>query len=134
MCDNLGSVSRPRVTLSVPPWTGDLDLWGRDVGGDGWALVTWTVYVAPPDGAGIQPVGCAAWVPGRYVEQPLEPVAYLEVRRTLLGAEPAEWPAPIDRPSAHWRGYYLGVLDGAEPQLPADAGTPWGHSQGSAYG
>lgn len=58
----------------------------------------------------------------------------LEVRRTLLGAEPAEWPAPIDRPSAHWRGYYLGVLDGAEPQLPADAGTPWGHSQGSAYG
>jgi hypothetical protein len=73
-------------------------------------------------------------VPGRYVEQPLEPVEYLEVRRMLLGAEPAEWPAPIDRPGAHWRGYHLGVLDGAEPQLPPEAGAPWGQSQGSAYG
>jgi hypothetical protein len=39
-----------------------------------------------------------------------------------LGAEPAKWPAPVDRHGAQWRGYYLGLLDGDEPQLPAEAG------------
>ena len=126
-------MSRPRVSLTVPPWTAELDVWGRDAGGEWWALVTWTVYVAPPDGAGIRPVGCSAWVPGRCVAQPQEPVEYLEVRRMRLGAEPAEWPAPVDRAGAHWRGYYLGVLDGREPQLPPEAGTQWGDRQGSAY-
>lgn len=28
-------MGRPRVELGIPPWLGDLDLWGRDVGGDG---------------------------------------------------------------------------------------------------
>jgi len=35
---------------------------------------------------------------------------------------------------AHWRGYHLGVLDGAEPQPPAEAGRAWGTEQGGAYG
>jgi hypothetical protein len=109
------------VKLTVPPWTGELDLWGRDLGGEWWALVVWGVQTAPPDGGHPVPVSCAAWVLGREVEQPLQPVDYLEVRRMKLGGEPAEWPAPVDRPGAHWRGYYLGVLDGSEPQLPADA-------------
>ena len=64
------------------------------------------------------PTGCAAWVPGLQAEQPLQPVDYLQVTRMQLPAEPAEWPTPVDRPGAHWRGYYLGLLDGAEPQLP----------------
>jgi hypothetical protein len=29
-------MARPRVSLTVPPWTGELDLWGRDVGGEWW--------------------------------------------------------------------------------------------------
>jgi hypothetical protein len=73
-------------------------------------------------------------VPGAQVEQPLQPVDYLQVRRMQLPAESAERPAPVDRPGAHWRGYYLGVLrDGGEPQLPADAGMAWGHERGGAY-
>jgi hypothetical protein len=127
-------MARPRVTLSIPPWLADLDYWGRDAGGEWWALIIWSMQVTPVGGSGTGPVGCAAWVPGRCVEQPLQPVEYLEVRRMQLGAEPAEWPGPVDRPGAHWRGYYLGLLDGSEPQLPAEAGNAWGTTQGSAYG
>ena len=127
-------MSRPRVRLGIPPHVADLDVWGRDVGGEWWALVVWSVQVTPTDGGHPVPVGCAAWVPGLQVEQPLQPVAYLEVRRMRLGAEPAEWPAPVDRPGAHWRGCYLGILDGREPQLPPEAGVAWGTWQGSAYG
>jgi hypothetical protein len=127
-------MSRPRVKLGIPPWSADLDLWGRDVGGEWWALIVWTAQVTPLDGSGPGPVGCAAWVTGRHVDLPRPPVDYLEVRRMQLAAEPAEWPAPIDRAGAHWSGYYLGQLDGGEPQLPADAGTVWGqHEQGSLY-
>ncbi len=122
------------MSLTIPPWTADLDYWGRDVGGEWWALVVWTVQVSRDDGSGAVHVGCAAWVLGRCVEQPLQPVDYLAVRRMQLGTEPAEWPAPVDRPGAHWHGYYLGVLDGGEPQLPAEAGRPWEHEQGGAYG
>jgi hypothetical protein len=103
------------VRLGIPPYLADLELWGRDVGGEWWALVVWSVQVTPPDGTHAVPTGCAAWVPGLQVEQPLQPVDYLQVRRMQLPAEPADWPAPVDRPGAHWRGYYLGILDGAEP-------------------
>ncbi|HEY3089761.1 MAG TPA: hypothetical protein VGJ59_17055 [Jatrophihabitantaceae bacterium] len=127
-------MSRPRVRLGIPPHLADLELWGRDVGGEWWALIAWSTQATPPDGSHPVPVWCAGWVLGRCVEQPLQPVEYLEVRRMQLGAEPAEWPAPVDRPGAHWRGYYLGVLDGREPRLPADPGRPWGHEQGGAYG
>jgi hypothetical protein len=121
------------VPLSVPPWTAELDLWGRDVGGEWWGLIVWWVQATGANGRP-GPVSCAAWVLGLHVEQPMAAVQYLEVRRMQLGAEPAEWPAPVDRPGGRWRGYYLGVLDGSEPQLPAEAGTAWGKSQGSAYG
>jgi hypothetical protein len=96
-------------------------------------LVVWSAQVTPPDGTHPVPVGCAAWVPGVHGEEPLQPVDYLEVRRMQLPAEPAEWPAPVDRPGAHFRGY-LGILDGAEPQLPAEAARAWGTDQGGAYG
>jgi hypothetical protein len=122
------------VRLGIPPELADLELWGRDAGGEWWALVVWSVQVTPPDGTHPVPTGCAAWVPGVEVEQPLRAVEYLHVRRMQLPAEPAEWPAPVDRPGAHWRGYYLGLLDGAEPQLPAEAGRAWGTQQGGAYG
>jgi hypothetical protein len=80
-------------------------------------------------------VWCAAWVFGQCVEQPQRPVEYLQVRRIQLGAEQARWPAPVDQPGTHWRGYYLGILnDGEEPQLPAEADTTRGHEQGGAYG
>jgi hypothetical protein len=97
-------VSRPRVRLGIPQHLAALDLWGRDVGGEWWALVVWNVQTTPPGGGHPVPVWCPACVLGRCVEQPLQPVEYLEVRRMQLGAEPAEWPAPVDRPGAHWRG------------------------------
>jgi len=107
---------------------------GRDVGDDWWALIVWNVQATSPEGVP-GPVWCAAWVFGQCVEEPLRPVEYLQVRRMRLPAESAEWPAPVDRPGARWRGYYLGVLrDGEEPQLPAGAGRAWGHEQGGAYG
>jgi hypothetical protein len=127
-------MSRPRVSLTVPPWTASLDYWGRDAGREWWALVVWDVLATPIGGGHPHAVWCSGWVLGRCVQQPLQAVEYLDVRRMQLGAEPAEWPAPVDRPGAHWRGYYLGVLDGGEPQLPAEAGRPWGHEQGGAYG
>src|SRR5215475_9291406 len=76
-------MSRPRVRLGIPPHLADLELWGRDVGGDWWALVVWSMQVTPPDGTHPVPTGCAAWVPGLQVEQPLQPVEYLQVRRRL---------------------------------------------------
>jgi len=128
-----GGMSRPRVSLTVPPWTAEVDYWGCDVGGEWWALVVWNVQATSPNGVP-GPVWLAGWVFGRCVEQPMQPVEYLQVRRMQLPAEAAEWPAPVDRPGAHWRGYYLGILDGAEPQLPAEAGRAWGTEQGGAYG
>jgi hypothetical protein len=94
-------MSRPRVRLSTPPHLADLELWGRDVAGEWWALVVWSVQVTPPDGTHPVPTGRAAWVSGAQVEQPLQAVQCLHVRRMLLPAEPAEWPAPVDRPGAH---------------------------------
>src|SRR6516162_1081070 len=60
-------MSRPRVRLGIPPHLADLELWGRDVGGEWWALVVWSVQVTPPDGTHPVPTGCAAWVPGAQV-------------------------------------------------------------------
>jgi hypothetical protein len=86
----------------VPPWTGDLDVWGRDVDGEWCALIVWWVVQATSLDTGRPgPVSCAAWVLGRCVEQPQQPVEYLEVRRMRLGAEPAWWPAPVDRHTPH---------------------------------
>jgi hypothetical protein len=127
-------MSRPRVRLGIPPYLADLELWGRDIGDEWWALIIWNVQATSPEGEP-GPVWLAAWVFGQCVEEPLRPVEYLQVRRMRLGAESAEWPAPVDRPGAHWRGYYLGVLhDGEEPQLPPKAGRAWGKEQGGAYG
>jgi hypothetical protein len=85
-------MGRPRVRLGIPPHLADLELWGRDVGGEWWALVVWSVQVTPPDGTHPVPTGCAAWVPGLHVEQPLQPVDYLQVRRMQLPAEPPNGP------------------------------------------
>jgi hypothetical protein len=126
-------MARPRVTLDVPPHLADIEMWGRDVGGEWWALIVWHTQVIPPDVGRPVAISCAAWAPGRHVELPLQAVDYLEVRRLQLGAEPAEWPGPVNRPGAVWGGYYLGLLDGNEPQLPAEAGQLWGHELGSAY-
>jgi hypothetical protein len=127
---------RPYVYLSIPPRSGQLDCWGLDVGGEWWALIVWGVRVTPPGGGTHHTAGCAAWAPGRRVELRGQPVEYLHVPRIRLGAEPAEWPPPRDRPEAAWSSgaWYLGILDGSDPQLPPQAGTPWGTSQGSAYG
>jgi hypothetical protein len=125
-------MSRPRVRLGIPPHLADLELWGRDVGGEWWALVTWWMH--PGQWQASRPGGLRGMGARRQVEQPLQPVEYLQVRRMQLGAESTEWPAAVDRPGAHWRGYYLGILDGGEPQLPAEAGRAWGTEQGSAYG
>ena len=81
----------------------------------------WSVQVTPPDGTHPVPTGCAAWVPACKSSSPLQPVDYLQVRRMQLPAESAEWPAPVDRPGAHFHRYYLGILDDGEPQLPAEA-------------
>jgi len=130
-------MARPSVSLSIPPERGHLHAWGRDVGGEWWALIVWDVLVSPQGGGHPRFAICAAWASGRSVDLPDPPVAYLEVPRMQLGAEPAEWPPPRDRPGAVWdleSSFYLGVLDGAEPRLPAEAGRPWGDHQGSAYG
>lgn len=128
-------MSRPSVSLSIPPHLADLDLWGRDVGGAWWALIVWTERVSPPDGSHPHSVACAAWASGRTIRQTQPVVDYLEVRRMQLGAEPAEWPSPTSRPGAVWSptSWYLGVLDGSVPVLPAEAGEQWGSRQGSAY-
>lgn len=120
---------RPRVTLSVPPEHGDLDCWGLDVGDEWWALVLWDVWVKLP-GEHPRAVGCAAWVGGATVSQPMQPIYYLHVPRIKLGAEPALWPGPRSRPDAHWPAtgaYYFGALDhGQKPELPPEAGEVGG--------
>jgi len=63
------------VRLGIPPHLVDLELWGRDVGGEWRALVTWWTQVTPPDGTRLVPLGGAAWVPGLKVEQPLQPAS-----------------------------------------------------------
>jgi hypothetical protein len=71
------SMSRPRVSLTVPPWTAELDYWGRDVGGEWRALVVWSTQVSRDDGSGAVHVDCAAWVPGLHAER-VERVSQLE--------------------------------------------------------
>jgi len=97
-------MSPPAVRLEITPHLAASRTVGRDVSGESWALVVWTVQVTPPHGTHPGPVGCAEWVPGVQLEQPLQPADYLEVRRMQLAAEPSEWPAPVDRPGAHSRG------------------------------
>ena len=125
---------RPRVRLGIPPHLADLELWGRDVGGEmvGLGCVVDAGHTArwPPPGPGwLRRVGARRASGTADAGGRIPPV-----RRMQLPAESAEWPAPVDRPGAHWRGYYLGILDGAEPQLPAEAGRAWGTEQGGAYG
>ena len=78
---NVDGMSRPRVRIGIPPYLADLELWGRDLGGEWWALVVRSEQVTPPDGTPPVPIGCAVWVPGLHVEEPLQPVEYLQVRR-----------------------------------------------------
>lgn len=131
-------MARPSVSLSIPPHAGGLEVWGRDVGGEWWALVVWTVQVSPHGGGHPHMAWCAAWVPARQVSLDRQHVDYLPVHRIQLGAEAAEWPGPRNRPGAVWEHknyFYLGVLrDGEAPRLPAGAGRPWGKEQGGAYG
>jgi hypothetical protein len=86
----------PASPAHIPPWSGDRELRGRDLGGEWWALMDRRSHPARRQWP--EPVGCAAWVPGRQVGLPRPAVDYLEVRWTQIGGEPDEWPRS-DQPS-----------------------------------
>lgn len=119
----------PFVTLDIPPGAGMVWLrgWGRAPDGRWWAILTWRDYLTDPvTHVGQHPHMFAAWARAEHVHpQPSErpPGRYAGIPRVELEADPGAWPAPPgwDQHDPH----YLGVLDGREPAIPAELGTPW---------
>lgn len=109
--------------------------WGRAPDGRWWALVTWRDSLTDPDtGVGWEPHMFAAWAPAEHVhrEPPAASVSrYAGTPRVQLSADRADWPGPPgwDQGDPH----YLGVLDGREPAIPRELGTPF-RGRGSLYG
>jgi len=127
-------MSRPRVRLGIPPYLADLELWGRDTGGEWWALVVWTVQVTPPDGT----------TPSR----PAAPRGCPDSRRSSRCSRSTTSRSrgcsyPRNRPSGPHRSTVPARTGAATTSdsstapsrsYPAQAGRAWGTEQGGGYG
>jgi len=100
-------MSRPRVRLGIPPHLADLELWGRDVAGEWWALVVWSVQVTPPDGT--HPVRSAA----------------------PRGCPACNWSSRCSRSTISRSG---GCNSRRAAATSRGRGRAWGTEQGGAYG
>ena len=62
-----GMASRPFVKITIPPWSGQLDVWGR--ADTGWfGLVIWREYVIDRRrGPSTRAQSCAAWIAAEHL-------------------------------------------------------------------
>jgi hypothetical protein len=62
--------ARPFVELTIPPYGGELDSWGKDSRGQWWGLVTWYEDVILPRQMGRSSVlPCSGWVAARHLRK-----------------------------------------------------------------
>jgi hypothetical protein len=120
--------ARPFVKITIPPWSGQLDVWGR--ADTGWyGLVIWREYVIDRrSGPFNQALSCAAWIAAEHLARGQD-IDYANVEPIELPRDRGQWPAPRDRHQAHWPsdGLCLGILVGGPVKLPAHfhvIGTP----------
>ena len=119
---------RPFVKITIPPWSGQLDVWGR--ADSGWfGLVIWREYVIDRRrDASNRAQACSAWIAAEHLA-PGQDISYANVERIELPLDRRPWPGPTDRPDAHWpsNGLCLGIMVGGPVKLPTHfqiVGTP----------
>ena len=62
--------ARPFVELTIPPYEGELDCWGKDSRGEWWGLLTWYEDVVLPKQMGRSSVlPCSGWVAARHLRK-----------------------------------------------------------------
>ena len=121
--------ARPFVKIMVPPWSGQLDVWGR--ADTGWfGLVIWREYVIDRrrDDLSNRALSCSAWIAAEHLARGQD-IDYANVERIELPVDRRQWPGPSDRREAHWPsdGLCLGIMVGGPVKLPAHfqiVGTP----------
>jgi hypothetical protein len=110
---------RPFVKITIPPWSGQLDVWGR--ADTGWyGLVIWREYVVDRRRSPFnQALSCAAWIAAAHLTR-AQDADYANVERIQLPLDRRQWPGPTDRHEAHWPsdGLCLGILVGGPVKLP----------------
>ncbi len=124
-----GMTVRPFVKITIPPWSGQLDVWGRaDVGWFG--LVIWREYVVDRrrEDTSNRALSCSAWIGAAHLA-PGQDIDYTNVERVDLPLDRRQWPGPSDRHEAHWPsdGLCLGLMVGGPVKLPVHyqiVGTP----------
>ena len=120
-------VGRPFVKITIPPWSGQLDVWGR--ADTGWfGLVIWREYVIDRRrGPSNRAQSCAAWIAAEHLA-PGQDASYAHVERIQLPLNRRQWPA-TQRPARGTlaqRRPMPGVMTGGPVKLPA-------HYQKSAH-
>jgi hypothetical protein len=80
----------------------------------------------PGADAGIHWLTCAAWVHAALVRPSSDPRDYERSFRVRLVEDRTLWPPPVGRPHAVWPddGWFVGVLNGDDPPLPASYQRP----------
>jgi hypothetical protein len=113
--------ARPFVELTIPPYEGELDSWGKDSRGQWWGLVTWYQDVVLPKQMGRSSVlPCSGWVGARRLRKKGD-VDYSAVPRVQLPDDDSLWPPPADRGPHFWwsdKAHHVGILTGAPYELP----------------
>jgi hypothetical protein len=122
--------ARPFVELTIPPYEGELDSWGKDSRGQWWALVTWYEDVVLPKQMGRSSVlPCSGWVAARHLRKRASE-DYSAVLRVVLPEDQGLWPLPTDRGPNFWwsdRAHHIGILTEA-PRASRRLRVARGHS------
>ena len=94
--------ARPFVELTIPPYGGELDSWGKDPHGQWWGLVTWYEEVVQLKQMGRSTVlPCSGWVAARHLRM-RDGEDYTAVPRAELAEDDKLWPQPAERGSQFW--------------------------------
>jgi hypothetical protein len=113
--------ARPFVELTIPPYGGELDSWGKDPRGQWWGLVTWYEEVVQPRQMGRSTVlPCSGWVAARHLRMS-DGEDYAAVPRVELAGHEALWPQPTDRGPHFWwsdKAHHVGILTERQYELP----------------
>ena len=113
--------ARPFVELTIPPYEGELDSWGKDSRGQWWGLVTWYEDVVLPKQMGRSSVlPCSGWVAAHHLRK-RGGEDYSAVLRVVLPEDQALWPLPTDRGPHFWwseKAHHVGTLTEAPYELP----------------
>jgi hypothetical protein len=113
--------ARPFVELTIPPYEGELDSWGKDSRGQWSGLVIWFEDVVLSRQMGRSSVlPCSGWVAARHLRKKAGG-DYSRVPRVELAEDNTLWPPPTDRGPQFWwsdKAHHVGVLTERPYELP----------------